>query len=137
MPEQIFRQTDQRHAYEYGSGLFIAQITWGADNILLLPTLVDAITYTVYMLDDSCSTMKIPIPGHESVPLVVDDVLLSKPELNGYWTCDSVGYNFAHEPDVSQKPMFPLAGRNYRVEYRIKLNYHPNDIILRYRIRVD
>ena len=136
MPEMHYKLTDQNYAYENGSNLFLARIMNGADLTPLEISRVASIRYTVFMLDDYDAAKKTPIDGHDNVSLPAAGVLLASTRLDGHWDYDEIGYNFIHEPNVSSYPMYPQSGRNFRVEYRIKLTDKPNDIILRYRVRV-
>ncbi|MGL6226516.1 MAG: hypothetical protein ACRC10_07810 [Thermoguttaceae bacterium] len=136
MPQPFYQLTDQTYAYEQGTGLFLAQITTGTDNQPLRPERIKSITYTVFMLDSLKPGEKSPIPGHERVELNLDEVFLEQPVQNNLWTTDTRGYNFVHEPNVSENPMFPVAQKHYSVVYRFSLKDHPNDIILKYRIYV-
>jgi len=136
MLETHYQLTDQGHAFENGSSVFLAQIREKSSGILLDPERITSIKYTVYRLDHSDPTVKTVMEGHDEVSLAVENVFFETPILDGLWDGDSVGYNFKHEPIVSTHPLFPIAGRHYSVEYRITLTDHPNDVIVRYRVCV-
>ncbi|MCL2304344.1 MAG: hypothetical protein FWC43_03270 [Planctomycetaceae bacterium] len=134
MLEPHYQLTDQGHAFENGSSVFLAQVREKSSGVLLTPDRIEAIRYNVYRLDHSDPAVKAVIPGHDDVSLVVDEVFFETPILDGLWDADTTGYNFKHEPVVSVSPLFPTAGRHYLVEYRLALTDHPNDVIIRYRI---
>ena len=135
MLETHYQLTDQGHAFENGSSIFLAQVKEKSSGELLHPNRIEAIQYSAYRLDHSDPAVKATIPGHTKVPLVVEEVFFETPVLDGLWSGDTIGYNFKHEPIVSTAPLFPTAGRHYLVEYRITLTNHPNDVIVRYRIQ--
>jgi hypothetical protein len=135
MLETHYQLTDQGHAFENGSSVFLAQVKEKSSGELLHPNRIEAINYSVYRLDHSDPAIKTVIPGHHEVSLAVENVFFETPILDGVWSGDSIGYNFKHEPVVSMAPLFPVAGRHYLVEYRISLTNHPNDVIVRYRIQ--
>ena len=136
MLESHYKLTDQGHAFENGNAIFLAQVRDKATGNLLSPERITAICYTVYRLDSSDPEIKTIVPGHEQVSLVVANVFFAVPKTDGLWDQDDIGYNFKHEPIVATHPIFPIAGRHYRVEYQITLDDHPNEIIVRYRVHV-
>ena len=135
MLETHYQLTDQGHAFENGSSVFLAQVREKSNGVLLCPSRIEAIRYSVYRLDHSDPAVRAVMEGHEEIPLVVEEVFFETPILDGLWDADSVGYNFRHEPIVATHPLFPTAGRHYLVEYRITLTDHPNDVIVRYRVQ--
>jgi len=135
MLETHYQLTDQGHAFENGSSVFLAQVREKSNGVLLNPNRIVSIQYSVYRLDHSDPTVKTVIEGHDGVPLAVESVFFETPVLDGLWDGDSIGYNFKHEPIVSVVPLFPVAGRHYSVEYRITLTDCPNNVIVRYRIQ--
>jgi len=135
MMETHYQLTDQGHAFENGSSVFLAQVREKSSGELLHPNRIGSIQYSVYRLDHSDPAVKTVIPGHCEVYLALKDVFFETPVLDGLWDGDSVGYNFKHEPIVSTYPLFPTAGRHYLVEYHITLIDHPNDVIVRYRVQ--
>lgn len=137
MREPFYRLTDQAWAYERGSCVVFAQIRDRENDSMLPLSSVSSVRYSAFLLDESDASVKTPIEGHENVLLEKSAVFFEQPRLDGHWTFDETGYNFMHEPIASEsRPLFPIAGRNYRMEYRISLTEHPNDIILRYRVHV-
>ena len=136
MLESHYKLTDQGHAFENGNATFLAQIRDKATGNLLSPEQITAIRYTAYCLDSSDPEIKTVVPGHERVSLTISDVFFAVPKIDGLWDHDSIGYNFKHEPIVTTHPVFPIAGRHYRIEYRITLDNHPNEVIIRYRVHV-
>ena len=135
MLESHYKLTDQGHAFENGSSIFLAQIRDKATGNLLSPNRITAIRYTVYRLDSSDPEIKSVISGHEQVSLSIGEVFFAIPKTDGLWDHDDIGYNFKHEPIVSLHPIFPIAGRHYQIEYRITLDDHPNEVIVRYRVQ--
>jgi len=134
MSETHYQLTDQGHAFEGGSSVFLAQVKEKSSGTFLNPSRIVTIRYSVYRLDHSDPAVKTIVPGHDGVLLAVDNVFFATPILDGLWSSDTIGYNFRHEPVVSSNPLFPTAGRHYLVEYRMTLHDHPNDVIIRFRI---
>lgn len=134
---ELIKNGDIGYAFKNGSGLFLAriQIRPGTEIRLLD---VESISYTVYIYDEF-KRKQTPIPGHETVELVLADVLFNQPTKDGNWPIDQLGYNFRHEPDASKNPVFPYADRDYQVEYRIAFNPRTYGNTIRYfsyRLRV-
>lgn len=136
MHELIYQDTDQGRVYEHGSGFFLARIALRADQSPLSPSRVSAVKYSAYLLDETDPGKKEAVFGHENVEVDVQSSVLESPVVDGNWPVDSLGYNFKHEPiSTENTPLFPFAGRNYRIEYRLRVLDEPNDIILKYRVR--
>ena len=93
MLETHYQLTDQGHAFENGSSVFLAQVKEKSSGELLHPNRIESIQYSVYRLDHSDPAVKAAIPGHTEVPLVVEEVFFETPVLDGLWNGDTVGYN--------------------------------------------
>ena len=117
--------------FKNGSATLLARVI-GWDGAVLAPGGVSSIVCTTALLDDQDPDVELPVAGHENVPLAVEAVLSATLRLDALWTRDAVGYNFKHVLPLTQ-PLFTLAGRNYRVCYRILPTDGPV-ILVRYRL---
>ena len=133
--ELFCRMDECGRALDNGSSLFLARLQH-ADGTPVLPAEVREVGYSLWRLDDADASIKTPISGHIDVPLDVEEVMLDHLTTDEHWSFDTVGYNFRHWPDGSAEPLFPVAGRNYRMEYRLKMVAAVPDVLLRYRIHV-
>ncbi len=76
---------------------------------------VQAIGYSVYLLDDQDADSRTPVPGFSALSVAAADVIFDALQSDH----DAAAYNFRHTPDVSGQPAFPVAGCRYLVEYRL------------------
>ena len=110
--------------YRGESGVFCARIfdTNNTDR-LLTQAEIDTISYTAYKITESLRSSvaaRTAVSGHENIPVDKNETILEDAITDQYWTTDSIGYNFLHEPDTRAEPMFPEPGR-YEVVYTIHL----------------
>ena len=97
---------------------------------------IEAVTYSVYLLDSFDVNSRTPVDGHTNVSLVPADVIYYPPVTDdARWSKDTIGYNFLHTIDVSTNDAFALAGRDYLVEYRLN-QVEGQDILIRGRFSV-
>ncbi len=121
-------------AFKEGTLTLLARVV-GADGQPVQPGEINAAGYSIYLLDDADADGRTAVSGHTDVALVPGDVLFDTLQNDALWEVDEVGYNFRHEPDVSQYPAFAVAGRRYLVEYRL-LPAAGQVIVVRFRIDV-
>lgn len=147
--ELFCEMSENGRSLETGSALFLARIQHSG-GVPILPEEVRSVAYTLWRLDDRDASVKTGITGHVDVPLAVHEVLLAEPVLDAHWTHDTQGYNFRHAPagmrsapdsgseDADEThPLFPVAGRNYRLEYRLVMHAPEQpEVLLRYRVHV-
>lgn len=138
MPDtlQLFcPMTESGRALENGSALFLGRITH-ADTRPVSPTEIESARYTIFRLDDSDASVRVPVEGHAEVDLAVDEILAEDVVLDENWPFDEIGYNFRYCLDDIAAPPFPVAGRNYLVAFTlIPLGRGPK-IQVQYRVRV-
>jgi hypothetical protein len=121
-------------AFKNGSVTLLARIV-GQNGVNILPSDIDVIRYTAYLLDDQDADSRTAVTGHAAVSLTAADVIFSTLHTDPTWTVDAIGYNFRHVLDVSAHPAFAIAGRRYLVEYQLT----PTEgqvILVRFRINV-
>jgi hypothetical protein len=106
-----------------------------SDGVVVQPSGVSAIEYSVFELDPCRPDVFTVVAGHDGVALDVGDVIYNSLQVGGLWTIDEVGYNFRHEIDVSQDEAFPKAGTQYQVRYEISPTSGQKTIV-RFQIRV-
>lgn len=121
-------------AFKQGTVTLLARVV-GADGQPVQPAEISTAEYSIYLLDDADPDSRSPVDGHSGVVLVPSDVLFDTLQHDALWDVDEVGYNFRHEPQVSQYPAFAVAGRRYLVEYRL-LPGAGEVIVVRFRIDV-
>lgn len=120
---------------ENGSGLYLARITH-FDGTSVSPGEIASASYTVYRLDASDPSLRVPVEGHTDISLTVDDILFSELTTDENWIFDDIGYNFHHVPDDSVLSPFPAAGRNYLVCYTLHPVESRPKIQVQYRVHV-
>ena len=121
-------------AFKNGSVTLLARIV-GQGGVNILPGDIDAIQYTVYLLDDQDADSRTAVTGHAAVSLTAADVIFSTLQTDPMWTVDAIGYNFRHVLDVSAHPAFAIAGRRYLIEYQLT-PVEDQVILVRFRINV-
>ena len=121
-------------AFRNGSITLLARIVGlGGGNIL--PADINAVKYTVFLLDDQNADSRTAVAGHNDVTLPVAGVIFNALQTDAVWTVDTIGYNFRHVLDVSVSPAFAVAGRRYLVEYRLTPAVGQM-ILVRFRVNV-
>jgi len=121
-------------AFKQGTVTLLARVV-GSDGQPVQPGEINTAQYSVFLLDDADADARTPVAGHTDVALLPGDVLFDTLQNDELWDVDEVGYNFRHEPDVSQSPAFAVAGRRYLAEYRL-LPTAGQVIVVRFRIDV-
>jgi hypothetical protein len=121
-------------AFKNGSATLLARIV-GAQGASVLPGDINAIKYTVYLLDDQNPDSRTAVAQHVGVSLSAAEVLFATLQTDPMWTVDAIGYNFRHQLDVSAHPAFAIAGRRYLVEYQLTPAVDQM-ILVRFRINV-
>jgi hypothetical protein len=121
-------------AFKNGSAVLMARIV-DSDGVVVQPSGIDAIEYSVFELDPCRPDVLTVVAGHEGAALDVGDVIFNSLQTGGLWTVDEVGYNFRHEIDISQDEAFPKAGTQYQVRYEITPASGQKTIV-RFQIRV-
>ena len=117
-----------------GTGTFLARIV-DATAAVVAPADIAALSYSLYQLDDQDANARLPVNGHQAVPLAAAEVLYDSLQSGLPWTTDVEGYNFCHTLDISAHPAFPVAGRRYLLEYCL-LPAAGQVILLRFRVNV-
>jgi hypothetical protein len=121
-------------AFKNGSITLLARIV-GAQGVNVLPADINAIRYTVYLLDDQNPDSRTAVAKHADVAIAVADVVFATLQTDAIWTVDAIGYNFRHVLDVSAHQAFTIAGRRYLVEYQLTPTVGQM-ILVRFRINV-
>jgi hypothetical protein len=121
-------------AFRHGSAVLLARIV-DSDGIVVQPSGVDEIEYSVFELDPCRPDVLTVVAGHDGVALDVGDVIFNSLQTGGLWTVDEVGYNFRHDVDVSAAEAFPKAGALYQVRYEI-VPTSGQKTIVRFQVRV-
>jgi hypothetical protein len=122
------------NAFKNGSAILMARIV-GAGGVNILRSEINAIRYSVYLLDDFDPDQRTAVAGHDNVLLATAGLVFDSLQTDPAWTVDAVGYNFRHILDVSTHPAFSVAGRRYLVEYRLTPTTG-QVILVRFRINV-
>lgn len=115
-----------------GSATLLARVV-GGDGAALIQSDITAISYTIYLVDQSDSNLLETVDGHEDVEVAPADALFDVPQLDSLWTVDSVGYNLRHELDLSAGAAFPHAGRMYLIVFKLTPTVGPV-ILVRFRL---
>lgn len=111
------------------AGVFTARVFDTNTCICLQESEIESIQYTAYRSSYATSSKsRVPITGHTNIAVAVSDVWLEEPIVDEYWSADEIGYNFIHQPDIRNAPMFTDVG-HYEIVYRI-LPMVGNPIIL-------
>ena len=121
-------------AFKNGSATFLARVV-GDDGEPITPANIASATYGVWLLDDRDPDAATAVEGHAGVALSPASILLDGLATGAIWEADAVGYNFRHVLDVSEHQAFTIAGRNYRVEYRL-VPVSGQPILVRFRVHV-
>jgi len=121
-------------AFKNGSVTLLARIVnQSGGNVLQAD--INALQYTVYLLDDQNPDSRTPVADHAEKILSVSDVIFDTLQTDALWTADTDGYNFRHVLDVSEHQAFTVAGRRYLIEYRLT-PVLGQTILVRFRINV-
>ena len=118
-------------AFAGSSKTLLARVV-GDDAAAVQQADIDTIEYTIYEITGT-GLRGDAVTGHEAVELVVADTIFDTLQTDARWTKDTMGYNFAHELDVSESAAFPAGG----VEYLIEITLTPvtgQVLIVRYRV---
>jgi hypothetical protein len=121
-------------AFKNGSATLLARIV-GPSGENILQGDINAVKYTVYLLDDQNADSRTAVAEHADVTLNVSDVIFDSLQTDALWTVDAIGYNFRHVLDVSEHQAFTVAGRRYLVEYQLTPS-GGQQILVRFRINV-
>ena len=121
-------------AFKNGSATLLARVV-GQDGSEIVQADLNAIHYTVFLLDDQDPDSRAPVANHTDVALTISQVIFNSLQYDALWTIDEIGYNFRHTLDVSPYPAFATAGRRYLVEYRLT-PMAGEVIMVRFRINV-
>ena len=121
-------------AFKNGSVTLLARIV-GPSGEDVLQADINAIQYTVYLLDDQNPDNRTEVDGHANVSLNVAEVLFDNLQIDANWTVDMIGYNFRHVLDVFEHQAFAVAGRRYLIEYQLS-PVLGQMILVRFRINV-
>jgi hypothetical protein len=121
-------------AFKNGSVTLLARVV-GAGGENVLPADINAVKYSVYLLDDQDADSRTAVAEHANATLTVADVIFGTLQTDPIWTVDTTGYNFRHVLDVSAHPAFAVAGRRYLVEYQLTPAVGQM-ILVRFRINV-
>ncbi|MCE5269054.1 MAG: hypothetical protein LLG00_14360 [Planctomycetaceae bacterium] len=105
-------------AFKNGSLSLLARIVDGSGNNVS-PAAINAIKYSVYLLNDQDADERTAVEGHANAGLSIGSVLFASLQTGPLWTVDTIGYNFRHVLDVSTHQAFAIAGRRYLVEYQL------------------
>lgn len=117
--------------FKNGTAAFLARVV-GPDGLPLAIADISEAAYSVFQLDERDPDRRTGVDGHVDVPLDPAECLFDELQTDPIWTRDALGYNFRHVIDVSEKPAFPKAGRNYLVEYRLESASDPT-VLVRFR----
>lgn len=121
-------------AFKNGSATLLARVV-GQDGSEIVRADLNAIHYSVYLLDDQNPDSRTAVTNHAGVALSIAQVIFDSLQYDALWTVDEIGYNFRHTLDVSPSPAFATAGRRYLVEY--ELTPMAGEVIfVRFRINV-
>ncbi len=133
---QLFcTMTENGRALENGSALFLGRITL-ATGQPISPSEIATAEYTIYRLDNSDAAIRVPVEGHERVPLNISEIVTSDFVLDENWPFDEIGYNFRYILSDQTASPFPIAGRNYLVAFTLTLQGSTPKILLQYRVCV-
>jgi hypothetical protein len=66
-------------------------------------SMVRAIQYSLYELQEGCSPRKRPVANHIGRQLRIDKVVANGLRIGGGWDIDTIGYNFRHRFTVSNE----------------------------------
>jgi hypothetical protein len=108
-----------------GTALFLARVV-GWDGATVKQADIESISYTVSLVAADDRNAASAVADHEAVELAAADVWHDTlVTTDSRWTLDDVGYNLAHLLDTTTADAFAVAGRQYLVTYRVKLNDLP------------
>lgn len=120
--------------FEKGAALLMARIVDSA-GVCVRRDQVSSVRCSILELDPRRELRGTVVPGHDRVPLDLDDVFLDSLELGRLWDVDTVGYNFRHEIRANAGGSFPRPGALYEIRYLLTPMQGPATI-LRFRIRI-
>jgi hypothetical protein len=120
--------------FENGAAVLMARIVDSAGTCVRRSQ-VAAIGYSIYELDRRDPDKLSVVPGHDHVPLDVDDVFLDTLESNGLWNVDVAGYNFRHEIYATEDESFPKPGARYEIRYMFIPKFG-EPMFVRFHVRV-
>jgi len=121
--------------FKNGTAILLARIL-GNDGVAVQIADVSAIKYSAYAVNESDPNERTPVDGHDDVSLVPGEVLFDTLQKDPRWTVDNTGYNLLHQPDRDQDEIFPIAGKNVLVEYRLTPTDGGQVIVIRFKINV-
>ena len=121
-------------AMKNGSAALLARVV-GNDGQAIARAAIDAVHYSVFLLDDFDPDARSAVAGHDDAALDVEDVVFDTLQNDARWTVDGIGYNFRHALDVREHPALPVAGRRYLVEFRLT-PIAGQPILVRFRLNV-
>jgi len=104
-----------RTVFENGAAILMARIVDNA-GVYIRRSQVAAIRYTICELDRRRPQRIKVVPGHDRVPLEVDEVFSDVLEA-GDWNLDVAGYNFRHEIHATSDQSFPKPDARYELRY--------------------
>jgi hypothetical protein len=104
--------------FKIGSATLLARVGGGDGNPIARAQIAQA-AYTVFLLDESDPDAAAAVAGHTDVPVAVAGLIYDALQTDALWDVDQTGYNFKHVLDVSAAAAFAVAGRIYRIEFRL------------------
>lgn len=118
--------------FKNGSATLLARVV-GADGSPVTPAQIASAAYTVWLLDENDADSGTAVAGHTDVPLEVASLVCEGLQNDAIWDVDQTGYNFKHVLDVSADPAFAVAGRSYRIVFRL-VPVASQVILVRFRV---
>lgn len=104
--------------FRNGSAVLLARVT-GENAACVQQADISSAEYTVFLLDVTDPSSRVPVEGHTDEVVPVAGLIYDTAQNDDLWDVDVVGYNFKHVLDVSANAAFPLADRNYLIEFRL------------------
>jgi hypothetical protein len=115
--------------------LLLARIEYSETGAPLDPLTIDAVRYTVSLLDPRDPGKAQTLAGHSRVELAPAEVFRADLVRDAAWDeTDQRGYNFRWQAAGDSKPLLPTAGRFYRIEFEIVPRSGPQ-LVQRFRLR--
>jgi len=122
----------QGTVFKNGSATLLARVV-GDDGAAVTQAEIAQADYTVYLLDQDDPDAGTAVTGHANVVVSVASLIQDSLQVDSVWDVDQTGYNFKHVLDVSANQAFAVAGRTYRIAFRLS-PVSGQAILVRFRV---
>jgi len=120
--------------FKNGSATLLARVV-GADGTPVTQASIASAVYSIELLDENDPDAGTAVAGHSDVAVGVAALIYDTLQTDALWDVDSTGYNLKHVLDVFVNPAFAVAGRQYRITFRLTPTAG-QVILVRFRVQV-